>query len=518
MGTLSIRENRNLLEANRRVLHTHEVLETSSSLRAHLSDAGIARRLFLQGSKDQAIVFRTASRASLTDFSALRNLTVDNTDQQKRLDGLEPIVEARLALLDQSITAHSEARHDEALQRNLTDQSTRLMQQFVERLRQFDNAERELLQRRSQSAAEGVQRTSRIDIGLILSVFCVIFMAAIALNRELLRRKQAEREIASQKSLLQSVLDTCTDPVVVADSSAKIILRNPAAKRSYGDALDRVSEDVPRVLGFYRSDETTLFSYQDLPLWRAINGERVDNLEMCVRPDGEGNSRWVLASSGPLLDLNAKSHGGVVFYRDVTDRKALESKLANYAQKLECANLELQMAKTGLERVALIDELTGLHNRRGFLTLADQSLKLVARSEKPFVLIFVDLDGLKEINDKLGHNEGDRAIRDAAMVLKDGFRYSDVLSRLGGDEFAILMVDADASSASIVKQRLLAKVAKLNAEKQRPYLLSLSLGMLVCDWKETSPVEALLEKADALMYEDKEKRKMTRVYGHQVHT
>lgn len=513
-GWLSLVENRNLLEADRWVSHTHEILETSGSLRAHLSDAGMARRLFLQGSENQTGTFRAAARDSLADFNALRRLAADNPDQQKRLDRLEPIFKARLAVLDESMSAHAELREqDERLQKHLTDQSARLLQPFVEQLRDFDNVERRLLERRSKRAAESVQKTSTINIVLTLSGFCFVVMAATALNRELVHRERAERGIADQHSLLQSILDTCTDAIVVADSSAKIILRNPAAIRLSGDRVDRLSEDVPRMLGFYKSDEVTLFSYQELPLWRALEGQNVGNLEICVRPPNGPNSRWVLASSGPLLDANAKPQGGVVFYRDISDRKMLESKLAKYAQELECSNLELQTAQAALERLASVDELTGLHNRRGFLSLAGQSISLAKRSHQPFVLIFIDLDGLKQINDRLGHTEGNRAIKDAAMVLTGSFRHSDVLSRLGGDEFAILMVDADTDSATIVKERLMTKTDKINGDEKRSYLLSFSLGMLVCDWSETSTLEVLLERADALMYEDKKAKGSTRTPG-----
>jgi diguanylate cyclase (GGDEF)-like protein/PAS domain S-box-containing protein len=515
MGWLSIRENRNLLEADRWVSHTHEILETSAAVRAHLSDAGMARRLFLEGNPRQAAVFRAASSATLADFQTLRKLTADNSAQQKRLDRLQPLVEARLAILDRSITAHGNSEKDEAFQKDLTDQSTRLLQQFVEQAHEFDNVEKELLGRRSEWASEGARKTSTIDFILTLSVFCFVLISVVALNQELLYRKRAERKIAHQNSLLQSILDTCTDAVVVADYSANIILRNPTAIRFYGNAQDRVSEDSPRALGFYKTDETTLFSLDELPLWRALNGHPVDNIEMCVRLPETSSSRWVLASSRPLLDGDSKPQGGVVFYHDITDRKTLEGKLAKYTQELECSNLELQMAQTALKRLALVDELTGLNNRRGFLSLAEQSISLARRSRKSFVLLFVDLDGLKQINDRLGHSEGNRAIRDAATILMDSFRYCDVLSRLGGDEFAALMVDADGSSADIIKQRLIAKVEKFNRAAERPYCLSLSLGMLVCEWSETSSLEALLAKADALMYEDKKQKGVTRAFWQQ---
>jgi diguanylate cyclase (GGDEF)-like protein len=505
MGWLSLRESQNLTEADRWVSHTRDVLETSESFRSNLSEAGIARRVFLQGDSKQIDVLNAAAKASLADLNALRSLTSDNQEQQKRLDRLEPLVRARLAVLEKSIAAHGPRANDEPLQNDLTNQSTAVLAQIAQQTREFQNVERELLRRRSNEAEDGARRTSRDEEILSLFGFCFIAIATAGLNRELSRRKQTEQAITAQKSLLQSILNTCNDAIVVADSTGTLILRNPAALRMHTDRVDRVGEEVPSKLGFYRSDETTLFPYQDLPLCRALKGDHVDNVEICLRPPSEPEVRWALASSRPLIS-DTKILGAVVFYRDITERKELENKLASYTEELKCSNVELQKAQIALEQLASADELTGLHNRRGFLTLAAQSIKLAHRSQKSFALVFADLDGLKKINDTLGHGEGDLAIVDAAYVLSDSFRASDVVGRLGGDEFAILMIDADEESARIVKKRLADKVNRLNADGHRPYTLSLSIGMLICNPGETAPLEDLLGRVDALMYEEKKKK------------
>jgi diguanylate cyclase (GGDEF)-like protein len=505
IGWLSLRQSQNLTEADRWVSHTRDVLETSESFRSHLSEAGIARRVFLQGDSKQIDVFNAAVSASLADFKTLQALTADNPEQQKRLDRLEPMVHERLSALEKSIAAHRLAANDEALQNNVTNQQTSVVAQLAEQTREFQNVERELLRQRSSQVRESAQRTSRDNTILSLAVMCFIVIAAAGLNRELSQRKQTEQAIAQQKSLLQSILDTCNDAIIVADGTGKIILRNPAALRMHSDLVDRVGEEVPSKLGYYRPDTKTLFPYQDLPLSRALQGEHVDNVEMCLHPACEPEVRWALGSSRPLIN-EEKILGAVVFYRDITERKELENKLASYTEELKASNVELQKAQVALEQLASVDELTGLHNRRGFLALAAQSIKLAHRSQKSFALVFADLDGLKKINDTLGHADGDLAISDAAHVLSDSFRHCDVLGRLGGDEFAILMSDADEQSAQIVKKRLADKVDKLNAERHRPYTLSLSVGMMICNSDEKVSLEVLLSRADALMYEEKKKK------------
>jgi diguanylate cyclase (GGDEF)-like protein len=505
IGWLSLRQSQNLTEADRWVSHTRDVLETSESFRSHLSEAGIARRVFLQGDSKQIDVFNAAVSASLADFKTLQALTADNPEQQKRLDRLEPMVHERLSALEKSLAAHRLAANDEALQNNVTNQQTSVVAQLAEQTREFQNVERELLRQRSSQVRESAQRTSRDNTILSLAVMCFIVIAAAGLNRELSQRKQTEQAIAQQKSLLQSILDTCNDAIIVADGTGKIILRNPAALRMHSDLVDRVGEEVPSKLGYYRPDTKTLFPYQDLPLSRALQGEHVDNVEMCLHPACEPEVRWALGSSRPLIN-EEKILGAVVFYRDITERKELENKLASYTEELKASNVELQKAQVALEQLASVDELTGLHNRRGFLALAAQSIKLAHRSQKSFALVFADLDGLKKINDTLGHADGDLAISDAAHVLSDSFRHCDVLGRLGGDEFAILMSDADEQSAQIVKKRLADKVDKLNAERHRPYTLSLSVGMMICNSDEKVSLEVLLSRADALMYEEKKKK------------
>src|SRR5580658_6883353 len=184
MGWLSLRESQNLTEADRWVSHTRDVLETSESFRSHLSEAGMARRIFLQGDRKQIDVFRAAANASLADFNALRQMTTDNHEQQKRLDRLEPLVHARLAVLEKSITAHRLAADglatnrlavkDAALQTDLTNQSTGILVQIADEMREFQNVERELLRKRSSKAEDGAQRTSRDDTILSLFVFCFI--------------------------------------------------------------------------------------------------------------------------------------------------------------------------------------------------------------------------------------------------------------------------------------------------------------------------------------------------------
>src|SRR5262249_51225457 len=146
------------------------------------------------------------------------------------------------------------------------------------------------------------------------------------------------------------------------------------------------------------------------------------------------------------------------------------------------------------------DDLTGLNNRKGFLNLAAHHAKVAYRSQKPFLLAFIDLDGMKLINDTFGHQEGNRALLETANVLRDSFRQSDILARLGGDEFAALITDASEDSIVTVVARVDEKLKAVNASPDRAYQLSFSMGIVAHNCAEHPDLEALLHQADAQMY------------------
>lgn len=163
-----------------------------------------------------------------------------------------------------------------------------------------------------------------------------------------------------------------------------------------------------------------------------------------------------------------------------------------------------------LENLSLNDDLTGLNNRRGFLALAEQQLKVARRNGQTFLLLFLDLDGLKYVNDTFGHAEGNRAIVEAANVLRSCFRQSDILARLGGDEFAAMALASNDTSEQAVRARLGEALAAVNAKPDRAYPLGFSVGILACAPDGATSMEELLERADALMYEEKRKRRHAR--------
>lgn len=159
-----------------------------------------------------------------------------------------------------------------------------------------------------------------------------------------------------------------------------------------------------------------------------------------------------------------------------------------------------------MRSLSLIDELTGLYNRRGFMTLAEQQLNLSRRAQRGCLLVYADMDGLKQINDTFGHQEGSKALRQTADVMRTVFRGSDIIARLGGDEFTILMPDAPEESGGRVVARLQEQLDVYSSRLALPYRLALSVGVSTFEPGTTGSLEDLIAAADQAMYENKRSR------------
>jgi diguanylate cyclase (GGDEF)-like protein len=165
---------------------------------------------------------------------------------------------------------------------------------------------------------------------------------------------------------------------------------------------------------------------------------------------------------------------------------------------IQCAAKQY-MLQTELKNLVLVDELTSLYNRRGFHALADRQLKIASRAGRGLLLFFVDLDGLKQINDWCGHAEGDHALQRTARILKKTFRDSDIVARLGGDEFAVLAVEASSRSEARITVRLRRYLREANEGEQ---CSSLSLSVGIAKFVPSNPISLseLMAQADKAMY------------------
>jgi two-component system cell cycle response regulator len=172
---------------------------------------------------------------------------------------------------------------------------------------------------------------------------------------------------------------------------------------------------------------------------------------------------------------------------------------------------ELRKTRDRFEQLSVTDTLTGLLNRRGFSTLVEKQLSFLRRCGKGAVLLYIDLDGFKHINDTFGHSAGDQALIETAEILVNTLRISDVIGRIGGDEFAALVVkNENPDHENLVNQRLLESLARWNSQSGAGYTLSFSIGMLEFTADSPGNIEELMNLADKNMYLEKQRKKSSR--------
>lgn len=176
----------------------------------------------------------------------------------------------------------------------------------------------------------------------------------------------------------------------------------------------------------------------------------------------------------------------------------LDRRVRDRTAALEAANEEIR-------RLSLTDELTGLYNRRGFFESAEAALRAARERGSGCALVFLDVDGLKQVNDGAGHDAGDGLIIDVARILRATFRSPAVVARFGGDEFCIFASDAP-NDPDVLRDRLFDAFGRFNAAAERRYRISASVGLVGIPPSDTTSLAALLVRADELMYADKRRK------------
>jgi len=321
---------------------------------------------------------------------------------------------------------------------------------------------------------------SEFPIELSLSsVYLENRWSAIGIMRDITEQKHAEKRLQESEERYRIAIERSNDAVAIAE----------------GDCYIFVNQKFLDIFGYEKPEDVVgksrfMIVHPDdrqIVMERSLKRQAGEQ----VPPKYEFKG---IAKNGAVLYIEVSTaivtYSGktvlLIYLRDTTERRHMEERL---------------------QTMSLTDELTGLYNRRGFIALSEQQLKIAERTKKNMLLFFADLDKMKQINDTLGHQEGDKALIEVAATLKQAFRESDIIGRMGGDEFAVLAIDTTDKTGEVLMERLHDCLDDYNRREGRNYQLSLSTGTAHYDPETPSTLDELVIQADALMYEEKRKGK-----------
>ncbi len=322
--------------------------------------------------------------------------------------------------------------------------------------------------------------------GLVISILMLSGVLLIAplfktMANEIAHRKKAEEALRKTDKELSDITSNIGEGIFVLDKENRTVFMNPEAERLLGWTMDELKEKGAHNLIHCCKADGTPLPVEECNILKVMStGERFHSRdEVFVRKDGTVLPFAVISS--PIID-GGGIVGSVVSFLDVTDLKQAENKL---------------------REMSLNDELTGLYNRRGFLSLIEQYIKIAKRQDKTVFVLYADVDNLKAINDKFGHHEGDMALKESAIILRESFRESDIIARVGGDEFAVISLEASQADIHRVVARLQENIELCNSKSNRNYVLSISWGIAHLEPESLCSVDDVLSQADKSMYEHK---------------
>lgn len=308
------------------------------------------------------------------------------------------------------------------------------------------------------------------------------------LNNELvnLQRQMVKKnkEIEVEKERFRVTLTGIADAVISADGDFKINLVNKAA-------LSLLMKEEEQVI---KKNFWEIFKLKDK------DGNNIDSIRKKLFKVGnyQGEDFDLLLNKKTaipidfrlsLIDRNKLKTGIVLIFRDISERKKKEEQLSHFATT---------------------DILTGVYNRRMGMELLGKEIKITKRRNSLLSICFLDLDGLKKVNDEHGHQEGDKLLKKVALVIKNNIRESDIFCRMGGDEFLVIFPDSSEEAAEGIWQRILTDFQKMNRSQECKYPMHVSHGIVEYHkgcFEEGKEIDELIELVDKRMYKEKQQHK-----------
>jgi diguanylate cyclase (GGDEF)-like protein/PAS domain S-box-containing protein len=477
IGFVSYRNTRKLIRDSNLVAHSHEVLDELEGTLSAIKDAETGQRGYIITGDEEYLKPHTAALPAINQhIEQLRQLTAEDPEQPSRLAELEREIADRLRLMAEVIELRRTGGFAAAERAVSTGRGKRMMDDIRSTVAEMSERENALLEKRRVESNASARNTT-ITLALLGALLLGFLPAGfLIIRRDIKKRRRVEEALRESEERSKYLIEHANELIYRTDERGNLMFVNPTCVEVLGFSEEELVGK--HYLSLVKPDfrEATEKYYLRQLVKKIPNAY----LEVPVMAK-DGREIW-LGQNTQLVLEQGNIVGFQAIARDITERKrAIEA----------------------LHSLSLTDDLTGLYNRRGFLTLVEQELKHATRTNERFVLVFADLDGLKLINDRFGHHEGSHAIIKAAEILKQTFRTSDIVARLGGDEFTVLAIAASDDNAETIKARLQETTRIFNARHELPCEISISVGIVLLDPHSTIPIEDLIRKADAAMYQHK---------------
>ncbi|BAZ50044.1 multi-sensor hybrid histidine kinase [Nostoc sp. NIES-4103] len=331
------------LETNRQINQHLEILRSLKSLDSALKDTeNMQRQYLLTGNKDAFSVFGLRMIDVDQEIRRLQTLLQNNPSQQAQTEKLKAFTIRRLSQLRQGI----ELRQTKGLDAAIDQTPTRLLNEATLLIQQIEAIETVgLRQKQLAATSTAIQAIVMFLTGIVLNLAIILWIYN-QIDRETRKRNHAETDLQQsnqtlqeQTTLMQLILNSMSDGVIVAGENGRLLICNPAAEQMFGSGItDAQQEEWSQQYGLYQADQVTLFPIEQLPLVRTLRGEQIHNVEMFTRHHKAPDGMWVTVSGTPLKDASGVLKGGVIVCHDISDRKYAELQILRAKEAAEAAN------------------------------------------------------------------------------------------------------------------------------------------------------------------------------------
>jgi len=304
-------------------------------------------------------------------------------------------------------------------------------------------------------------------------------MGLIGITRDITERKLAEETLHKSQQEFASLFNSSPEALVYLDKNSNILNVNPRFTELFGYTLEEVKGR--------NLDDGMIHPPNKIEegKWLTKKSLKGHFYFETIRKKKDG-TLFPVAISGSQVIIDSQIKGLIGIFQDITERKKMEQKL---------------------QKLAHYDILTGSCSRGYGLALLEQLIKTAKRKKTTILLVYLDVDKFKYINDTFGHQEGDKVLKESVKLFKSTLREVDIICRMGGDEFLLIFPDNSLKEAPLIRNRLEKNLSQLNKSIKKDYQIKFSMGFSEYLPDNPKALDELINIADKRMYEEKKKNK-----------